>query len=40
MKILVPQVGLGVRHRLQPLRPYGLAGSGGGLGAGLNGNRV
>ena len=31
--------GLGVGHRLQPLRPYGLVGSGGGLGDGLNGDR-
>ena len=29
---------LGVGHRLQPLGPYGLVGSGGGLGAGLNGD--
>ena len=31
--------GSGVGHRLQPLGPYGLVGSGGGLGAGLNGDR-
>ena len=31
--------GLGVGHRLQPLGPYGLAGSGRGLGARLNGDR-
>ena len=31
--------GLGVRHRLQPLGPYGLVGSWGGWGAGLNGDR-
>ena len=30
---------LGVGHRLQPLGPYGLVGSGGGLGAGLKGDR-
>ena len=30
---------LGVRRRLQPLGPYGLVGSGGGSGAGLNGHR-
>ena len=31
--------GLRVGHRLQPLGPYGLLGSGGGLGAELNGDR-
>ena len=31
--------GLGVRHRLQTLGPYGLVGSRGGLGAGLHGDR-
>ena len=31
--------GLGVGHRLQPLQPYGLVGSWGGLGAGLNGDQ-
>ena len=36
--IPVPPEGWGVGHRLQPLGPYGLVGSGGGLGAGLNGD--
>ena len=31
--------GSGVEHRLQPLGPYGLVGSGGGLGAGINRDR-
>ena len=31
--------GWGVGHPLQPLGPYGLVGSGGGLGTGLNGDR-
>ena len=31
--------GLGVGHRLQPLGPYNLVGSGGGLGSGLSGDR-
>ena len=33
------RVGLGMGHCLQPLGPYGLFGSGGGLGARLNGDR-
>ena len=31
--------GLGIGHRLQPPGPYGLVGSRGGIGAGLNGDR-